>query len=120
MISHNQLGSDEDLAREVLVVARDIAPCLDFFEADSENQKDALAILKRVYAAIAGRGPLYVKGQRIGSASVEYAEISSEFDGHPRRALRALCGASTASGMPVGSFPAPSKAISGMWPEETR
>jgi hypothetical protein len=112
----NDVGTDEDLAREVLVVARDIAPCVYSFPDDSEEQKNALAILRRVYKDIAGRGARYVKSQRIGSASVDYGDIGSAFDGQPRRALRSLCGA-PASGGPLGSFPKPTSIISGLWPE---
>lgn len=116
MITHDLLGTDEDLAREVLIVARDIAPCLDLFPEDSEEQKNALAVLRRVYTAIADRGHTFVKGQSIGPARIEYAAVVSAFDGQPRRALRALCGASARAGLPVGSFPT-ERPLSRIWPE---
>lgn len=116
MITHEQVGTDEDLAREVLIIARDIAPCLDSFPDGSEQQKDALAILRRVYKDSAKRGSRFIKGQSIGPARVEYADIESAFDGQPRRALRALCGAATAPGMPAGSFPT-ERPIGRLWPE---
>lgn len=115
-ISWNEIGTDEDLAREVLVVARDIAPCIFSLADDSENQKDALAVLRRVYKHIAGRGAEYVKSQRVGPAAVEYREIDSAFDGQPRRALRALCAPASAAGHSVGSFPA-ERPIGRLWPE---
>jgi hypothetical protein len=116
VITHDNIGADEDLAREVLIVARDIAPCISSFADDSEEQKDALAILKRVYKDIAARGSRFVKGQRIGSASVDYADIQSAFDGQPRRALRSLCSTPSAAGAPRGSFPI-ERPIARIWAE---
>lgn len=118
MITHQNVGPDEDLAREILVVARDIAPCISSLAEGSEEQKDAVAILKRVYKTLVARGSQMVKSQRIGSASVEYADVESAFDGQPRRALRALCAASGGSraGHSVGSFPQ-TRPISRVWPE---
>lgn len=116
-ITHDEVGNDEDLAREVLVVARDIAPCIFGFVDESEDQKNALAILRRIYAHINGRGATYVKSQRVGSAGVDYSDIVSAFDGQPRRALRALCGSQSAAGGPIGSFPA-GRPLTGLWPEK--
>jgi hypothetical protein len=118
VITPEQLGADEDLAREVLIIGRDIAPCLDSFPDDSEDQKNALAILRRVYTDLAMRGSMFVKGQSIGPARVEYAAINSAFAGQPRRALRALCGTASGGGLPLGSFPLPARVISHMWPED--
>ncbi|MDN3309565.1 hypothetical protein QWJ90_01335 [Microbacterium oryzae] len=115
MITHDKIGPDEDLAREVLIIARGIAPCLASFPDESEQQKDALAILKRVYKDITARGSRFIKGQSIGPARVEYADIGSAFDGQPRRALRALC-AATAGGTAIGSFPT-ERPTARMWPE---
>lgn len=119
MITHDMVGADEDLARELLIVARSIAPCIDSFEDHSEQRKDALAILKRVYKEIdtlaAQRGSRFVKGQTVGPSRVEYFEIESAFNGTPRAALRALC-ASSAGGLPRGSFPA-ERPVSRLWPE---
>lgn len=115
-ITHDQLGSDEDLAREVLVIARDIAPCIFSFADDSEEQENALAILRRVYKRVFGRGPTYVKSQRIGPAAVDYGDVGAAFDGDPRRALRALCAPTAAAGHSVGSFPT-ERPIGGVWPE---
>ncbi|WP_291053719.1 hypothetical protein [Herbiconiux sp.] len=115
MITHDKLGNDEDLAREVLIVARDIAPCLGSFVEDTEDYKNALAIVRRVYLALAGRGSLFVKGQGIGSARVEYRDIVDAFAGQPTRALRALCSAAPAPGS-VGSFPT-ERPLANLWPE---
>lgn len=117
MITHDKIGTDEDLAREVLIVAHDIAPCLDSFPDGSEEQKNALAILRRVYKDIAARGSRFVKGQSIGPARVEYdTAVESAFAGQPRRALRALCSAAAPMGVPRGSFPL-DRPISRLWQE---
>ena len=116
MITHDQVGTDEDLAREVLIVARDIAPCISSLVDGSEEQKDALAVLRRVYKDIAARGSRFIKGQRIGPAAVDYADIESAFDGQPRRALRSLCSAAPAGGAPRGSFPL-ERPIAKIWRE---
>ena len=118
MITHTQVGADEDLAREVLIVARDIAPCLDSFPAESEGEKNALAILRRVYETAVARGSHMIKGQSIGPARVEYdTAVRSAFAGQATRALRALCGAAaSAGGGPVGSFPV-ERPITRLWPE---
>ncbi|TQL87214.1 hypothetical protein [Microbacterium saperdae] len=116
-ITHDKVGQDEDLAREILVNARTIAPCIFSFEDDSEDQKDALAILKRVYKDIAGRGSRLVATQRIGTAAVGYSTaVTSAFQGDPGRNLRSLCGAASAAGLPVGSFPT-ERALARVWPE---
>lgn len=117
MIKHDQIGDDEDLAREVIIVAKDIAPCISSFADDSEEQKDALAVLRRVYKDIAGRGNRLVKSQRIGSAAVDYGTVESAFAGQPRRALRALCAAGDATpGTSRASFPT-ERPLAKMWPE---
>ncbi|MEI3845213.1 MULTISPECIES: hypothetical protein [unclassified Microbacterium] len=115
MITHDQVGADEDLAREVLVIARDIAPCLDSLAG--EDEKNALAILRRVFKAAAARGSRFVKGQSIGSARVEYdVAVRSAFDGQPTRALRALCAARPSAAHSAGSFPT-DRPVGRIWPE---
>lgn len=114
MITPDKIGSDEDLAREVLVMARSIAPCISSFPDDSEEQKNAIAILKRVYLECEDRGSRNVKSERTGTGAVEWV-VRSAFDGDPRTSLRALCSAATA-GQPRGSFPA-ERPISRLWPE---
>ncbi|QZY52918.1 hypothetical protein [Leucobacter tenebrionis] len=116
MITHDMVGTDEDLAREVLLVARGIAPCISSFADGSEEQKDAIAILRRVYKDITARGLRFVKSQRIGSAAVDYGAITSAFDGDPTRALRALCSSTNGQGLSLGSFPK-ERPVSRIWPE---
>lgn len=115
-ITHDAIGDDEDLAREILVVARGIAPCIFSFADDSEDQKNALAILRRVYKHVHGRGATYVKSQRVGSAGVDYREIDSAFDGQPRAGLRALCTGGQTAAHSMGSFPS-DRPIGRIWAE---
>lgn len=118
MITHDDIGSDEDLAREVLIVGRDIAPCIASFQDDTEEIKNAIAVLRRVYRDIAGsgRGSRSVKSQGVGSSNVSYTDIDSAFDGQPRRALRALCSSAPVMGLSRGSFPV-DRPIARIWPE---
>lgn len=115
-ISWSDIGTDEDLARELMVIARGIAPCLSSLVDESEEWKDARAILRRVYKHVTGRGARYVKTQRIATASVEYTDLESAFDGDPRRGLQSLCTSTAARGHSVGSFPA-ERPIAALWPE---
>jgi hypothetical protein len=118
VITPNKVGADEDLARELLIMARSIAPCISSFPDDSEEQKDALAILKRVYLECEDRGSRNVKAERTGPGSVDWV-VRSAFDGDPRTALRALCAAASTAGQPVGSFPV-ERPIERLWPETYR
>lgn len=115
-ITHDQVGTNEDLAREVLIIARDIAPCISSLEADSEDGKNALAVLRRVYKDTLARGSTLIKAQRIGPASVDYSTVSSAFEGNPTRALRAICQARRKPAHSLGSFPT-DRPISRLWPE---
>lgn len=119
MLTHDMIGTDEDLARETLIIGRSIAPCIDSFPDGSERQKDAIAVLSRVYTACIRRGPRNVKSQRIGPADVAYFDVGSAFDGDSRRALAALCTAASgasAAGAAVGSFPL-ERPLRRVWPE---
>lgn len=118
-ISFSDVGADEDLAREILAIGRTIAPCLNTLEWGDDARDDAVSILRRVYKTAAARGSQMVKSQRLGGASVEYADVADVFEGQPTRALRALC--AEVSGRPqrghsVGVFPA-ARPISRVWPE---
>lgn len=115
MITHDKVGADEDLAREVLIMGRSIAPCFDSFPDDSEEQKNAIAILKRVYSESADRGSRNVKSERTGPGAVEWL-VRSAFDGDPGAALRALCASAASAGQPRGSFPT-ERPISRLWRE---
>lgn len=116
MITPNHLGVDEDLARRIIVLARSIAPCIDSFAEDSEDFKNAAAILRGVAAEVMARGSRSVQSQRVGPAQVTYVVTGSSFSDDDRAALRALCASATLPGLPVGSFPE-SGTVGRVWPE---
>jgi len=106
-------GVEEDVARRIIVAARSIAPCID--SLDGEPKKDAIAILRGVAAEAPATGSRRVRSQRIGSASVDYWNADTWMP-EDRSALRSLCAAVPAGGMPVGSFPL-TRPIERIWPE---
>ncbi|MEX8031684.1 hypothetical protein AB6V29_01465 [Microbacterium sp. 20-116] len=108
-------GVDEDAARRIIVAARSIAPCIDVFPDESEEKKNALAILRGVAAEAPAAGSRRVRAQRIGSASVDYWDANT-WRAEDRAALRSLCPAATASGAPRGSFPT-DRPLAKLWPE---
>lgn len=116
-ITHADLGIEEDLARRVLVRARIIAPCIDSFTEDSEQRKDAIAILKGVIAELPKTGERNVRAQAVGNASVQYRDIASAFDGDASASLRSLCDAAAETGLPMGSFPV-DETFEKLWPGE--
>lgn len=117
-------GVDADLARRILVTARSIAPCLDTLE-DEEGEgtpklrSDAISIIKGVAAAGGSRGSHLVKKQNVGPAGVEY-NAGSWWSDDDRAALRSLCAIATdaTGGHPIGEFPATSRVVSRMFPED--
>ena len=115
-ISHDEVGSDEDLAREVILVARSIAPCIATFEEGDPRQRDALAVIRRVYQALEVRGSHMVASEQSGSTAVRYAAVETAFDGQPARALRTLCAEVGMGGHSQGVFPT-GRPISRVWPE---
>lgn len=108
-------GVDEDVARRIIVAARSIAPCIDSFPDDSEQKKDAIAVLRGVAAEVPKAGSRRVKSQRIGPASVEYWNTDT-WANEDRTALRALCSPSPVAGIPMGSFPK-AGVVGRIWPE---
>lgn len=116
-------GVATDLARSIIVAARSIAPCIDFLEDglgedDPKRRSEAIAILKLVASdhrwAYSG-----VKSQRTSAAAVEFFPGVAGFSDEQRASLRSLCEiAPPTSGLPLGSFPKPARAVSRMWPED--
>lgn len=109
----------EDTARQVLAIARSIAPCLQDLPI-GEDRLNAIAILKAVGQAGAARGSALIKSQRIASAAVEYIVDGSWFSTDQRAGLRALCSPteSDSAGHPLGDFPDFSRVVSRMFPED--
>lgn len=122
MLKPTDLGGDEDVARRVISTARSIAPCIDSLEDgpgddDPKPKSEATSILKAIATEITGRGSRQIAAQGMGPANVKY-NVGSFFSDDDRGALRALCSAATPLPRdPIGSFPAPSRAIHNMWPE---
>jgi hypothetical protein len=108
-------GVDSEMARRIIAVARSFAPCLD--SLTEGNRTDAIAILTGVANEALDRGARHVKSERIGPAAVEYTSAVSWFSGDDKAALRALCGAASTGGLPIGSFPRPG-IIGRLWPGE--
>lgn len=117
MIRPDQIGTDEDLARRVLVRARYIAPCIDSFADDSEEQKNAIAILKAVVAEIPTPGSGRVRTKSRNGTAITYTDPGSWFSADDTTSLSSLCGSPTLPGLPVGSFPE-GRAFQRTWPEE--
>lgn len=111
-------GVDEDVARRIIVAARSIAPCIDSFEDETENKKNALAILRGVAAEAADRPARTLVSTGVGPMREQYRDIESNFSAEDRRLLRSLCGAPVASGMPRGSFPR-GGFVTRLWPEQS-
>lgn len=117
-------GIDPDLAMRIIATARSIAPCLNTLEDgigddDPKPRSEAIAILKGVATEGAARGSRLISSQQIATARVVY-NAGTWWSDDDRGALRALCSAAggTFGGLPIGSFPKTSRAISDMWPEE--
>lgn len=116
MITHTDLDVDEDLGRRVLSLARSIAPCLDSFEDESEEKKNAIAILKGVIAELPATGSRRTRSMSRNGSSLTLSDIGSVFTDDDRVSLRALCGSTVADVTPVGSFPKHS-GLGRTWPE---
>lgn len=114
-ITHQELGVEEDLGRRILVRARIIAPCIQSFPDDSEEKKDAIAILKGVIAELPEQGGRRARSMSRNGTSITYADIDSAFTSDDRTALASLCAAPSAA-VSQGSFPRQSR-TAGLWPE---
>lgn len=115
MITPEEIGVGEDVARRILVAARSIAPCIDSFADDSEEKKNALAVLRGVAEEVPAKGSRRARAQRIGPASVDYWDANT-WHAEDRALLRSLCSAATPLGLPRGSFPK-ERPISRLWTE---
>ncbi len=111
-----KLGGDESVARRVLVTARIIAPCIDSFAEESEEQKNALAILRGVIAELPGQGSRRTRSMSRNGTSMSFADVKAAFTEEDKAALRSLCPGQKPAGLPQGSFPAAGD-LAGGWPE---
>lgn len=112
-----QLGNiDDDLKRRIMVTARRIAPCLDSLPEGSEEQLDAIAILKGVIAELPDAGTRRARSLSRNGTSITYADVESAFTNEARADLRSLCAASATPGLPEGRFPEEVE-LARLWPE---
>ena len=116
-ITPEDIGGEENLARRILVRARDIAPCIDSFEKDSELWKDAVAVLKGVLGELPAPGEARLRSMSRNGTSITVEMIGSAFDVMDAAAsLRSLCGARSSGAHSMGSFPL-ERAFERVWPE---
>jgi hypothetical protein len=108
-------GVNEDVARRIIIAARSIAPCIDSFADETEEKKNAIAVLRGVAAEVPAEGSRRVRSQRIGQASIEYQDAKTWLP-EDRELLRSLCAKAAPAGLPVGSFPT-DRALQRLWPE---
>jgi hypothetical protein len=120
-IQPTDIGADADLARRILIRAREIAPLIVTFDTGTEPRADALAILKGVYkrAEEIGTGTTASRsrnGTSISSRDVRSAFFDDDLSG--LRLLQAEAAGDTVSrpGLPRGSFPT-DRPVSRLWPE---
>ena len=113
------LGTDEDLARRILIRARAIAPCMAAWPEGLDTRAYALAILKGVYARAAAMGTGAVASQGRNGTSISLRQLESAWTREDVDGLRSLCSESPAepAGLPLGSFPR-ERPLSRLWPEE--
>lgn len=115
MIDPSAVSSDEGLARSILLDARSAAPCIDSFAEDSEEYKNAIAVLKRAANEAAERGSRLIESHTAGRTNVKYGDRPDISDRDLAR-LRTLCESSTDTVGPIGCFPEPDEP--NLWPEE--
>lgn len=118
-ITPAMLGSDEDAARRLLVLARSIAPCIQSFPDGSEEQKDAIAILKGVLAELPAAGSGRTRSMSRNGTAISYDPMTTAFTQDVRDSLATLCADATTradQAMPVGSFPT-APVVQRVWPE---
>ena len=115
-ITHADISSDEDLGRPVLVPARIIAPCLSTLDRESEEGKNAIAILKGVVAEIPAAGSRRTRALSRNGTSMSFETIDAAFDADARLSLQSLCGGTSAGGLPEGHFPK-ARPLGAVWPE---
>lgn len=115
-ITHSDITTDENLGRRVLVRAGIIAPCLSTLDAESEEGKNAIAILKGVIAELPAPGARHTRALSRNGTSMSFAAIDAAFDADARLSLQSLCGQLSPSGLPRGSFPT-ERPLRRVWPE---
>ena len=118
-ITHDQIGTDQDRARRVLMRARIIAPCIVTLE-DSEAVANALAILRGAYAELPDEGERRLRRMSRNGTGVDLDAAGPMFTTEDEASLRALCTVAVIAeppSIPLGSFPSDTL-FERLWPEE--
>ncbi|PPF18271.1 hypothetical protein C5B92_07080 [Rathayibacter sp. AY1A4] len=115
VITHSNVSSDEDLGRRVLAYARTIAPCLGTLDGETEQGKDAIALLKSIAKSVPDPEMSRVRSMNRNGTSMSF-DVASAFSSDDRAALRYLCSGSAAAVGPIGSFPKGGH-VAKVWPE---
>lgn len=117
-VSPEDLGTDTDLARRILIRARTVAPWLRTAGEGGELQADVLAILKGVYKRAADIGTGVIASQGRNGTSRSYRDIRSAFWQEDIDNLRSLGpdADTPRRAMPAGSFPT-DRPLSRLFPE---
>lgn len=112
------IGTDEDLARRILIRARRVAPCIHSWPGDSELRVEAIAVLKGVYARAAQVGTGVIASQSRNGTSISLRAVESAWTVEDLDALRSLCELAPTErpGLPQGSFPL-ARPLSNLFPE---
>lgn len=118
-IQHNDITTDEDLGRVLLLRAFAIVPQLRTVADGSEEKKTAIAVLKRVAKRAADIGTGVVESRSRNGSSIKTRDVGRALQTEDLADLRLIFGIPepTRPG-PLGSFPA-DRPISALWPERT-
>jgi hypothetical protein len=118
-VTPEDLGGDQDDAVNIILRAKELAPCLPEFAEDTPERTAVLAVLKAVVKRAASIGTGTIASQSRNGTSRSYRDVRSAFFPENISALRMLCPDGTApsqGALPVGSFPT-DRPISRIFPE---
>lgn len=117
-VTAQDIGGDQDDVVLLILRAKELAPCLPAFPANSDERTAVLAIMKAVAKRAASIGTGTIASQGRNGTSRTYRDVRSAFFPENISGLRMLCpdGAPAQGAMPVGSFPN-ERPISRLFPE---
>jgi hypothetical protein len=116
-IKPEDIGGDEDIARLVIMRARVIAPCIQSFNPESEDWKNAIAVLRLVVKGMPDADAQRLKSMQRNGTAMVFDLVAQAFAPMHVAALQSLCDAAPSTpGAPQGSFPE-SRELSALWTE---
>jgi hypothetical protein len=116
-ITHEDITSDEDLGRVLLLRAFDIAPQLRTVEDESDEKKNAIAVLRRVAKRAVDIGTGVIESRSRNGSSIKTRAVDDAFTPGDLRDLRLIFGpVGEKPHGPVGSFPT-DRPVTRLWPE---